>query len=105
MQNAAEVGALLLAELDELARRHPLVGDVRGQGLMIGLELVRDRGTRACAASERDALVMAAFRRGLLVLPAGASAIRLSPPLVITAEQARTAVSILDESLAEVSNS
>jgi 4-aminobutyrate aminotransferase len=105
MQNAAEVGALLLAELDELARRHPLVGDVRGQGLMIGLELVRDRGTRACAASERDALVMAAFRRGLLVLPAGASAIRLSPPLVIRAEQARTAVSILDESLAEVSNS
>ena len=59
---------------------------------MIGIELVRDRQTKERATSERDALVMAAFRRGLLVLAAGASTIRLSPPLVITREQAQTAV-------------
>lgn len=105
MKNAADVGAFLLAELAELARRHRMIGDVRGRGLMIGIELVRDRTTKEHAAAERDALVMAAFRRGLLLLSAGASTIRLSPPLLITRDQARTAVGILDDALAEVSNS
>ena len=57
---------------------------------MIGIELVRDRQTKERATAERDALVMAAFRRGLLVLAAGANTIRLSPPLVLTKEQADT---------------
>lgn len=105
MQNAADVGQFLRTELEALAERHRLIGDVRGPGLMIGVELVRDRQTKERAVSERDALVMAAFRRGLLVLAAGANAIRLSPPLVITREHAQTAVRILDEALTEVSNS
>jgi 4-aminobutyrate aminotransferase len=105
MKNAAESGEFLLAGLAELAQRHPIVGDVRGRGLMIGLELVRNRQTKERAGSERDALVMAAFRRGLLVLAAGASTVRLSPPLVITREQAQTAVAILDDALGEISNS
>ena len=105
MQNAADVGQFLRGALEELAERHRLIGDVRGCGLMIGIELVRDRHTKERAASERDALVMAAFRRGLLVLAAGANTIRLSPPLVVTKEQAQTAVRILDEALAEISNS
>ena len=105
MQNAADVGTFLRAALEELAQRHRLIGDVRGCGLMIGIELVRDRQTKERAASERDALVLAAFRRGLLVLAAGANIIRLSPPLVVTKEQAQTAVGILDEALAEISNS
>ena len=105
MQNAADVGQFLRTELEALAERHRLIGDVRGPGLMIGVELVRNRQTKERAVSERDALVMAAFRRGLLVLAAGANAIRLSPPLVITREHAQTAVRILDEALTEVSNS
>jgi 4-aminobutyrate aminotransferase len=105
MQNAAEAGEFLQAKLKALAQRHRLIGDVRGCGLMIGIELVRDAQTKERATSERDALVNATFRRGLLVLAAGASTIRLSPPLVITREQAQTAVSILDESLTEISNS
>jgi 4-aminobutyrate aminotransferase len=105
MQNAADVGVFLLGQLAELAGRHPIVGDVRGRGLMIGIELVRDRQTRERAGSERDALVMACFRRGLLVLAAGANTLRLSPPLVITREQAQTAVGILDDALTEISNS
>ena len=105
MANAASVGEFLLAKLADLAGRHQIVGDVRGRGLMIGIELVRDRRTKERAVAERDALVMAAFRRGLLLLAAGASAVRLSPPLVVTRDQAQTAVAILDEALAEISNS
>jgi 4-aminobutyrate aminotransferase len=105
MQNAAEVGQYLLDQLKQLAERHQLIGDVRGRGLMIGVELVRDRQTKERATSERDALVMSAFRRGLLVLAAGASTIRLSPPLMLTREQADIAVAILADAFAEISNS
>jgi 4-aminobutyrate aminotransferase len=105
MQNAADVGRFLQERLKELAQRHRLIGDVRGCGLMIGIELVRDRQTKERATSERDALVNATFRRGLLVLAAGASTVRLSPPLVITKEQAETAVKLLDDALTEISNS
>jgi 4-aminobutyrate aminotransferase len=102
MQNAADVGHYLHERLKELAQRHPLIGDVRGRGLMIGIELVRDRHTKERATSERDAVVGAAFRRGLLVLAAGLNTIRLSPPLVLTREQADTAVRLLDEAFLEV---
>jgi 4-aminobutyrate aminotransferase len=102
MANAATVGEFLQSQVSALAARHPLIGDVRGRGLMIGIELVRNRQTKERATSERDALVMAAYRRGLLVLAAGQNSVRLSPPLVLTKEQAQTAVGILDESLASL---
>ena len=72
---------------------------------MIGIELVRDRQTKERAVAERDALVMAAFRRGLLVLGAGPNVVRLSPPLLLTRDQADTAVQILDDALANLANS
>ena len=99
IRNAAEVGAYMMDLLRGLQEKHALIGDVRGRGLMIGLELVRDRATKERATTERDRLVDACFTRGLLVLGAGRNAIRLSPPLVLTREQARTAVTILDEAL------
>jgi 4-aminobutyrate aminotransferase len=102
MANAAEVGEFLLNELKKLAERHPLIGDVRGKGLMIGVELVRDRQTKERATTERDALVQAAFRRGLLILAAGQNTVRLSPPLVLTREQAQIAVRLLDQALTDV---
>src|SRR5229473_1018264 len=92
VKNAAEVGGHLMAGLGSLAETHPLIGDVRGRGLMIGIELVRDRQTKERATTERDAVVTAAFRRGLLLLGAGKNAIRFSPPLVLTKTQADTAV-------------
>jgi 4-aminobutyrate aminotransferase len=101
MANAADVGAHLVAGLRALMDKHPLIGDVRGRGLMIGIELVRDRATRERAGTERDAVVLSAFRRGLLVLGAGTNVIRLSPPLVLTRAEADTAVRILDEALTE----
>jgi len=102
MANAADVGAHLKAGLETLAARHPLIGDVRGRGLMIGVELVRDRRTKERADTERDAVVSAAFSRGLLILGAGKNAIRFSPPLVLTREQADIAVRIVDEALTEI---
>jgi len=105
MQNAVEIGRYLQDRLRELAKRHSLIGDVRGHGLMIGVELVRDRQTKERATTERDEVVMAAFRRGLLVLAAGANIIRFSPPLVLTRDEADIAVRILSDALSEVSNS
>jgi len=102
MANAATVGARLMDGLKGLVGKHPLIGDVRGRGLMIGVELVRDRQTKERATTERDAVVNAAFRRGLLVLGAGKNSVRFSPPLVLTAAQADTAVRIFDEALSEV---
>jgi 4-aminobutyrate aminotransferase len=99
--NAAAVGAHLMQGLTALKDKHPLIGDVRGRGLMIGVELVRDRSTKERATTERDAVVSAAFRRGLLILGAGKNAIRFSPPLILTREQADVAVRIFDEALTE----
>jgi 4-aminobutyrate aminotransferase len=100
--NAAEVGAHMKAGLTALMDAHPLIGDVRGRGLMIGVELVRDRTTKERAIPERDAVVNAAFRRGLLLLGAGKNSVRFSPPLVLTREQADTAVRVFGEALTEV---
>ncbi|HXD21221.1 MAG TPA: acetyl ornithine aminotransferase family protein, partial [Vicinamibacterales bacterium] len=100
--NAADVGGFLMSELKALADKHPLIGDVRGRGLMIGVELVRDRKTKERATDERDAVVNAAFARGMLVLGAGKNAVRFSPPLVLTRKQAEMAVKIFDEALTDV---
>jgi 4-aminobutyrate aminotransferase len=100
--NAAEVGGHLKARIEALADRHRLIGDVRGRGLMIGVELVRDRQTKERATDERNAVVLAAFNRGLLILGAGTNSIRFSPPLVLTKEEADTAAGIFDEALTEV---
>jgi 4-aminobutyrate aminotransferase len=99
MANAACVGEHLLNGLRALQDKHPVIGDVRGKGLMIGIELVRDRATKERASKERDRLVDECFKRGLLVLGAGRNALRLSPPLVLSKAQADTAVEIIDQSL------
>jgi 4-aminobutyrate aminotransferase len=88
--------------LKELMSKHPIVGDIRGRGLMIGIELVRDRQTKERADKERNALVHECFKRGLLVLGAGRNAIRLSPALVLTKAQADTTVEILDAALGAI---
>ena len=102
MRNAADVGAHLFAGVKSLMGKHTIIGDVRGRGLMIGVELVRDRGTKERATTERDRVVRECFNRGLLVLGAGQNAIRLSPPLVLTKDQADTAVRILDQALTAI---
>jgi 4-aminobutyrate aminotransferase len=97
--NAAEVGALLMKRLATWPDRFSFVGDVRGAGLMIGIELVKDQKSKEPAPEIRDRLVQLAFEHGLLILGAGASTIRLCPPLVLTASQADHAVDTLEKCL------
>jgi 4-aminobutyrate aminotransferase len=101
--NAATVGEYLMYGIRELQDRHAIIGDVRGKGMMIGIELVRSRVTKERAIDERNALVQAMFRRGVLVLGAGKNALRLAPPLVLTRAQADSVLRVLDEALSEVS--
>ncbi|MGH9409438.1 MAG: acetyl ornithine aminotransferase family protein [Vicinamibacterales bacterium] len=100
--NAASVGEHLIDRLRALQEKHPLVGDVRGRGFMIGVELVRDRKTKTRAPEERNAVVQAMFRRGVLILGAGRNALRFAPPLVLTKAQADIVLRIFDEALTEV---
>jgi 4-aminobutyrate aminotransferase len=99
IDNAARLGAYLMGRLCEWPERFGCVGDVRGIGLMIGVELVRDRDTKEKAPDLRDRLLEMAFERGLLLLGAGENTIRLCPPLTVTREQADFAVSTLENCL------
>ena len=99
IKNAEVVGRHLMDRLRGLKEKHAIIGDVRGRGLMIGVELVRDRVTKERATTERDAIVQAMFRRGVLLLGAGRNALRFAPPLVLTTAQADTIVEIFDEVL------
>jgi 4-aminobutyrate aminotransferase len=102
MANAADVGAHLMNRLRALQDKHALIGDVRGKGLMIGIEFVRDRTTKERATKERDLIVDECFKRGLLVLGAGRNTLRLCPPLVLTKTDADTASDIIGEALSVV---
>jgi len=99
VDNAARMGAYLMDRMREWPRRFPMVGEVRGLGLMIGIELVRNQATKEKAPAARDRVVQLAFERGLLVLGAGDNTIRLSPPLVITRDQSDFALDVLEECL------
>lgn len=101
IRNAAEIGEHLLGRLRTWPGRFPQVGEVRGKGLFIGIEMVRDQRTKEPDAALRDRVVDRAFRKGLLVLGCGSNSLRLMPPLICTREQADTAVTILQECLAE----
>jgi 4-aminobutyrate aminotransferase len=101
--NSAKVGAFLKSRLKDLMANHPRIGDVRGFGLMIGVQVVRDPETREWDPVLRDALIQECFNRGLLVLGAGPSSIRISPPLMIDEEQAECAVGILTGAMAALS--
>jgi len=99
LNNARTMGKRLLARMADWPARFQRVGEVRGLGLMIGFELVRDQATKEPAPEIRDRIVTLAFERGLLVLGAGRSTMRLCPPLVIRREQADYALDSLEECL------
>jgi 4-aminobutyrate aminotransferase len=103
MQNAAEVGAYMLDILEEIRTSHPSIGDVRGLGLMIGIEFVEDPSSKKPAEALRDRIVDLAFEHGLLMLGCGKSTIRISPPLCLTQAEADQGLEIFDRviSLAE----
>ena len=103
LENSAKVGSHVLSRMADWPSRHELVGDVRGRGLMIGVDIVKDKATKEYGAAERDRIVEMAFERGILFLGCGPSSIRLCPPLIVTKEEADVAVDVLEECIAAVS--
>jgi 4-aminobutyrate aminotransferase len=99
MANAADVGEYALDALEELQARHPSIGDVRGIGLMIGVEFVKDRETKEAAHNLRDRVVQLAFERGLLTLGCGRSTVRIAPPLSISRSEMDDGLKLLDQAI------
>ncbi len=98
MKNAATVGNHMMQRMHSWVEKYEIVGEVRGRGLMIGVEIVKDKKTKAVAGKTRDRIVdQLAFERGVLLLGCGETTIRISPPLIITREQADIAMDVLEE--------
>jgi 4-aminobutyrate aminotransferase len=102
LRNAREVGDHMRKRMTGWPKKHRIVGDVRGRGLMIGVDIVKDQATREYGASERDRVVEAAFERGVLFLGCGPSTVRIAPPLIVTKDEADVAMDALEESIAVV---
>jgi 4-aminobutyrate aminotransferase len=100
LQNSSEVGNHMLKRMADWPRKHKLVGDVRGRGLMVGVEIVKDQKTKEYGADFRDKIIELAFERGILFLGCGPSTIRIAPALVVTKDEADVAVDVLDECIA-----
>ncbi len=100
IENAEKMGEFLIGELKKVQEKYPeVIGDVRGIGLMIGVDFVKDPATKEPDGKLRDKVVYEAFKRGLLMLGAGDSVIRWAPPLIITKEQLTVALEIFDEAI------
>ncbi len=99
LQNAEDVGDYTIDALQEIMVRHPFIGDVRGRGLMIGVEFVQDKLTKEPCEKFRDQVVDSAFKMGLLLLGAGKSVIRFAPPLNVTRGEVDEALSIFEEAI------
>jgi 4-aminobutyrate aminotransferase len=102
MANAAHMGEYIMRKTSNWTERHKIVGEVRGRGLMIGIEFVRDQKTKEKAPDIRNRIVQMAFHKGLLVLGSGDTTLRLCPPLMIDEEQADFAVRTLDGIISEI---
>jgi 4-aminobutyrate aminotransferase len=100
IDNAASVGAYLQEGLRSLMQKHQVIGDVRGLGMMIGVEIVSDRESMKPDAELRDRIEYACYERGLILLGAGFNTIRWSPPLILTRENSDVALEIFDEAVA-----
>jgi 4-aminobutyrate aminotransferase len=92
----------MLEQLHTWPEKHPIVGEVRGRGLMIGIEIVKDQQSREVAGLWRDRIVELAFERGLLILGCGETSIRLAPPLIVNEHETAIALEILEECVALV---
>jgi 4-aminobutyrate aminotransferase len=102
LENANKQGAYALKRLGELKEQSKIVGDVRGKGLMIGVELVEDKESKKPAAHKAAKVIMRAWKRGVATVTCGASTIRIVPPLTIQREMLETALDIVEDTIAEV---
>jgi 4-aminobutyrate aminotransferase len=102
VENAAKVGAILKEQLAALQSRHAVIGDVRGLGLMIGVDFRKSDGSRAPDPTLRDRVMQRCFEKGLLLLSCGESTLRFCPPLIVTPDETKVAVEIFDAAVASV---
>jgi 4-aminobutyrate aminotransferase len=102
LRNSNDVGDHMLKRMADWPKKHKIVGDVRGRGLMVGVEIVKDQNTREYGNTERDRIVQLAFERGILFLGCGPSTVRIAPPLIVTKDEADVAIDALEESIAVV---
>src|SRR5262249_28308506 len=105
LQHAREMGEFALTRMRRMMDEHPLIGDVRGLGLMLGMELVRDRVTRERATDEAEEVMYGSLRRGLSFKLTMGNTITLQPPLTITHQEMDEALNILEAAISEVENS
>jgi len=101
LKNAVEVGAYAIEALEEIKSRHPSIGDVRGKGLMIGVEFVKNRETKEPAGELTERVVKNGFEHGLLMLSCGRSVIRVAPPLCISKSEMDEGLKIFEDALTE----
>jgi 4-aminobutyrate aminotransferase len=102
LENAKKEGAYIKKRLEEMMDKHPMMGDVRGKGLMVGVELVKDRETKEYAKQETEDVMMECFRQGLAIVNCGVNVIRWMPPLTITRDLVDPSLEIFDKSLSKV---
>jgi 4-aminobutyrate aminotransferase len=102
MENAARMGQRIMDHLEGIKDDHPSMGDVRGKGLMIGIELVKDKETRKSAPELRNEVIHRAFHKGLLILGCGPNTVRFMPALNISQDIADEGLAIFEEALSEV---
>jgi 4-aminobutyrate aminotransferase len=103
LENAERVGAHIMRRLVEMKDRYEIVGDVRGRGLMIGVELVKDKSSKEPNPEAAMMVVERSWKRGVLLITAGVSTLRIAPPLVITEELADEALDVIEGAVREVS--
>lgn len=101
-ENATKQGAYIMKRLDELAKKSEIVGDVRGKGLMIGLEMVEDKDSKKPAPKKAEEVMMRSWKRGVAVITCGKSTIRIAPPLIITRELVDTGLDIIEDAIRQV---
>ncbi len=97
--NAKKTGSYMMKILNEIKEKHEIVGDVRGRGLMIGVEFVKDKKSKAINVKGRDTVLCEAQKRGLIMLTVGDACLRICPPLIITKEQAQAGLDVLEEAV------
>ena len=103
-KNATRIGKHMMNRLNEMKDEHEIIGDVRGLGLMIGVEIVKSKKSKQYDDIKRKEILCSASEKGLILLPAGRSTIRICPPLIITKEQADLGLDILEDSIDQVGN-
>jgi 4-aminobutyrate aminotransferase len=102
LDNATKQGNYIMKRLEELKDKSEIVGDVRGKGLMIGVEIVEDKESKKPASQKASEIMTRSWKRGVNVITCGASTIRIAPPLIITREIVDAALDILEDSIREV---